>query len=301
MSTRFALPVTVLLVVVAASACSAGPSGGVSTVPSSPPAASATPIAGIDHPTGADDIVLRVDESGGFVPIEFIAAHVPQFTLYGDGTVVFTSASVAPPERGDGVTLASPLRTIKLTNEQVQSLLEVALRDGGLGAARTEYQNPLVADAPTTVFTINADGASKTVSVVALGMEDQEPNADTAIKQALAELGGRLKDFDPDGSRSEPYVATAYEGVLTKQQGLEGVQVRDWPWTDLTPTDFAIPNDPNQLSQGRALLTPAQAEALGIEGFESGIVMGVYVRDDAGTVYSLSLRPLLPEGQVATS
>ena len=29
--------------------------------------------------------------------------------------------------------------------------------------------------------------------------------------------------------------------------------------------------------------------------------MGVYLRDDAGTVYSFSLRPLLPEGQGTTS
>jgi hypothetical protein len=300
MSTRTALPVTAILVALALGACSAGATAGGSPA-ASQGAATASPIAGIDHPTGSDEIVLRVDESGGFVPMEFIAAHVPQFTLYGDGTVVFTSASPVPPERADGVTLSSPLRTAKLTEEQVQSLLAVALRDGGLGAARAEYQNPLVADAPTTVFTINADGASKTVSVVALGMDDQQPNADSAIKKALAELGGRLKDFDPDGSQSEPYVATAYEGVLTRQEGLQGVQVRDWPWTDLTPADFAVPNDPNQLPQGRATITPAQAEALGIDGFESGIVMGVYLRDDAGSVYSFSLRPVLPEGQVTTS
>ncbi|HET7829377.1 MAG TPA: hypothetical protein VFL03_07450 [Candidatus Limnocylindrales bacterium] len=301
MSTRTTLPVTTLVVALFVAACSSGSSGGAPAGASSPPAATESLISGIAHPTGAEEIVLRVDESGGFVPMEFIAAHVPQFTLYGDGTVVFTSSSAVPADRGDGVTLSTPLRTTKLTEEQVQSLLEVALRDGGLGAARAEYQNPLVADAPTTVFTINADGASKTVSVVALGMEDQEANADTAIKKALAELGTRLKDFDPDGSQSEPYVATAYEGVLTKQDGLEGVQVRDWPWTDLSPADFAVPNDPNQLPQGRAPLTPAQAEALGIDGFESGIVMGVYLRDDAGKVYSFSLRPLLPEGQVTTS
>jgi hypothetical protein len=253
-------------------------------------------VSGIEHPTGADQIVLRFDEGGGFVPIEYVAAHVPQFTLYGDGTVVFTSASAVPPERSDGVVAASPLRTAKLTEEQVQALLEAAIRDGGLGVARAEYQNPLVADAPTAVFTINADGASKTVSVMALGMEDSQPNADSAVKQALAELGNRLKDFDQGGTlASEAYVPVAYEGTLTQQQGLEGVQVRDWPWTDLTPADFAIPKAADQLQQGHATITPAQAEALGIDGYESGIVGGVYVRDDAGNVYSFVLRPLLPE------
>jgi hypothetical protein len=298
MSVRTHFPVTLLFAAVLVGACSGGstPSSAASAGAEATPGA----IAGIDHPTGATDIVLRLDESGGFVPVEFLAAHVPQFTLYGDGTVVFTSATAVAPERADGIAVAPPLRTAKLTEDQVQSLLEAAIRDGGLGAARAEYQNPLVADAPTAVFTINADGASKTVSVVALGMEDAQPNADSAIKKALGELGARLKDFDEGGTlESQPYVPAAYEGVLTEQQGVAGVQVRDWPWTDLTPADFSAPQDPNQLPQGRATLTPAQAEALGIDGFESGIVGGVYVRDDAGKLYSFVLRPMLPEEPAA--
>jgi hypothetical protein len=296
MSTRTVFPVTSLLVAIAISACSAGATDGTQSSPGAGASQTPTVVAGIDHPTGLDEIVLRLDEGGGFVPVEYVAAHVPQFTLYGDGTVVFTSASAAPAERADGVVASPPLRTAKLTEEQVQALLEAAIRDGGLGVARAEYQNPLVADAPTAVFTLNADGASRTVSVVALGMEDSQPNADTAIKQALAELGNRLKDFDNGGTlASEAFVPVAYQGTLTKQQGGEGVQVRDWPWTDLTPADFAIPSGADQLPQGHATLTPAQAGALGIDGYESGLVGGVYLRDDAGTVYSLVLRPLLPD------
>jgi hypothetical protein len=294
MSKRSALPVTALLVVLIVGACSAGPGGAPSATTA--PAVTASPVAGIAHPTGPTDIVLRLDEGGGFMPIEYIAAHVPQFTLYGDGTVVFTRSSEVPAESADGITRGPALRTAQLTEEQVQSLLEVALRDGGLGAARAEYQNPLVADAPTAVFTINADGAEKTVSVMALGMDDPEPNADTAIKKALADLGSRLKDFDQGGTlQSQPYVPTAYEGILTKQQGIEGVQVREWPWTDLTPADFALPSDPNQLPQGSATLTPEQAMALGIDDYESGIITGVYFQDEAGDLYSFVHRPMLPD------
>ena len=158
-------------------------------------------IDGIAHPTGATDVVLRYDSAGGFVPVEFLAAHVPYFTLYGDGTVVFVqnSTETEPPE--DGIGRSSPLRTGKLSEEQVQDLLEFALRDGGLAIAKAEYQNPLVADAPTTVFEINADGGRKTVSVVALGMEG-EPGPDTAIKASMAKLGERLRDFDRGGTLS---------------------------------------------------------------------------------------------------
>ena len=160
-----------------------------------------------------------------------------------------------------------PIKVARLTEAQVQDLLEYALRDGGLGAARADYQNPLVADAPTATFTLNADGATKTVSVVALGMDDPQPNADTAIKRALGALGNRLRDFDAGGSLGgTPYEAAAYEGVLTAQEGLEGVQVRDWPWTDLTPADFTVPKDPNVLPQGRAILTPGAGRAPGRGG-----------------------------------
>ena len=44
----------------------------------------------IEHPTGANDIVLRMEQGGGFVPFELRSiTQSPQFTLYGDGTVIF--------------------------------------------------------------------------------------------------------------------------------------------------------------------------------------------------------------------
>jgi hypothetical protein len=226
---------------------------------------------------------------------EWFAARAPYWTLYGDGTYVFTSAAdLATPVEG-GVMVNAPYRTAKLTEDQIQTLLEYALAEGGLAAARNDYQNPLIADAPTAVFEINADGMEKTVSVVALGLEDQEPNADTAIKEALAELGARLRDFDAGGTlESTLYEPAAYRGTLTPAEGLEGVTITDWPWTDLTPADFALPEDQMALPQGKAVLTPEQAAAVGVDGYQGGIPGGVYVRDAEGRTYSFALRPLLP-------
>ena len=164
--------------------------------------------------------MLRFDEAGGFVPVEFLAAHVPYFTLYGDGTVVFvqTSATVDPGD--DGISRGLPLRTGKLTEAQVQDLLEFALRDGGLAIAKADYQNPLVADAPTAIFEVNADGGKKTVSVVALGMDDQQPGPDTAIKTSLAKLGERLRDFDRGGTlSSDAFSPAGYRAVLMDASG----------------------------------------------------------------------------------
>lgn len=252
-------------------------------------------VGAISHPTGADEIILRFDESGGMLWPEWFAAHAPTFTLFGDGTVVFASASDLPTPVEGGVMVNAPFRTAKLTEDQIQTFLEFALAEGGLATARAEYQNPLVADASTAVFEINADGTEKTVSVVALGMEDMEPNADTAIKQAMAELGTRLRDFDAGGSlQSTLFEPAAYRAVLTPVEGLQGVTFTDWPWTDLAPSDFAAPEDPMALPQGTRVITPAQAAALGVEAFQGGIPGGIYFKDDAGKTYSFALRPLLP-------
>jgi hypothetical protein len=301
MSNRLLLPTTLLLVTLGATACSSGgapsPTPGATGSPAVPAASPDGPMTGILHPTGAKDIVLRFDEAGGFVPVEFLAARVPYFTLYGDGRVVFVQTSAELPVREDNIIAGYPLRTAVLTEEQVQGLLEFALTDGGLAVARKDYQNPMVADAPTAVFTINAENDSKTVSVNALGMEGQ-PGPDSRVLAQLATLGERLRDFDQGGSlASEPYEAAAYRGVILEQQGLQGVQLRDWPWTDIAPADFKLPADPNVLAQGTRTLTPEDVAAVGVDGWQNGISGGLFLSGPDGRTYSLVIRPLLPDEQ----
>jgi hypothetical protein len=309
MSNRLQLSAVVLLVALGAAACSSGgaspsaaPSSGAVSSPSGAPDAptvAPSPSAqdGIAHPTGANEVVLRFDEAGGFVPPEWLAARLPYFTLYGDGRVVFVQSSVEIPARADNIAVGYPLRTVVLSEAQVQDLLEFALKDGGLAIAKTDYQNPMVADAPTAVFTINAADDSKTVSAVALGM-DAQPGPDTIVLKQLATLAERLRDFDRGGTfTSAAYEATAYRGVILEQQGLQGVQVREWPWDAIAPADFKLPADANMLPQGTRTLTPDEARAVGVEGFENGVSNGIYLKSSDGKLYSLVIRPLLPDEQ----
>ena len=62
-----------------------------------------------------------LDEGGGFVIRRFLATQVPQFTLYGDGTIVFRTrrSSFRPPRAR--VVIANPLRTAKLTEGRSRS------------------------------------------------------------------------------------------------------------------------------------------------------------------------------------
>lgn len=303
MSKRLQLPALVLLAALGAAACtSGGAAPSPASVPGSPGASGAPAVepspsaqAGIIHPTGADEVVLRLSEEGGFVPAEWLAARLPYFTLYGDGRVVFIQTMAEVPVREDNVFVGYPLRTAKLSEEQVQELLAFALTDGGLGIAKNSYQNPLVADAPTTSITINAENDSKTVSVVALGMEG-EPGPDSGVLRKLALLGERLRDFDQGGSlASDPYTAPSYRAVILEQEGVQGVPIRDWPWEDIAPEDFTIPKDPMALPQGTRTLTTEEVEALGIEGYENGISSGVFLAGADGKTYSLVIRPLLPD------
>ena len=81
----------------------------------------------IEHKTGATDILLRYEEGGGFIMPAFTAAAVPHFTLYGDGTVIFRNPMLEAPPAEGSIFKMNPLRTAKLSEEQVQELLRLAL------------------------------------------------------------------------------------------------------------------------------------------------------------------------------
>ena len=105
--------------------------------------------------------------------LQFTASQAPIFTLYGDGTVIFRNPAQDPLEPVANVYPNHPYRIAKLSEEQIQALLTSAIGEGGLGAARANYENNMVADASTAIFTLSAGGMTKTVSIYALGIENQ--------------------------------------------------------------------------------------------------------------------------------
>ena len=302
---RLAVPsllVPVLALTIAA--CSAG--AGASTPPSGAPTApgsgdpstapSGTPSGdAIEHPTGATDVILRYEEGGGFVMPGFLAASTPHFTLYGDGTIVFRNpATEMPPAQGSVFTF-NPLRTATLSEEQVQEVLLAALGEGGLGVARADYPNDMVADASTAIFTVNAGGLQKQVSVYALGLDLQPGDPDGPARAAFVKLAERLANFDQGGTiPTDVFVPAAYRGVLFESPGAVAPDIKAWPWPDLTPADFKPDADPNGLQFPHRVMTPEEIEALAITGTEGGF-QGMLITGPDGKTYTFSLRPLLPE------
>ena len=296
-------PLAVLVASLAFAACGGqqtappSPSGspGASSAFSAPPASADPTVGAIDHKTGATDVILRIEQGGGFVPIDFLASQAPGFTLYGNGVVVFQRTVTTFPEPdANGVLKAVPWRTASLDEGQVQELLEFALGPGGLGSARDAYMSDHIADAPNTIFTIRAGGLDKTVVVNALS-EESSPGPDAVARSAFVKLAKRLQDFDQRGTiSSDVYEADRYRGVLSPRDGPPAGRSLDWPWPAIKPIEFK--EGPSDGSGATILphrtMSTDEVAALKLADIEGG-VQGLTLRGPDGAIYSFILRPLL--------
>jgi hypothetical protein len=144
---------------------------------------------GIDHPTGAHDLILRIDLGGGFLAPQAQFRQLPVFALYGDGRIIVPGPQI---EIYPGPALPN-LQVRTVSEAGIQAILSAARKAGLLGPDR-HYDNHRIADAPTTTFTVVADGGRHVVTAYALGMEgpgDSYP----AERSALAAFEGRLSDL----------------------------------------------------------------------------------------------------------
>jgi hypothetical protein len=256
------------------------------------PAASPT-VGAIDHATGPADVVLRMEVGGGFVPIDFLITQAPSFTLYGNGTVVYQQADTRLGQPAGGRPML-PWLVGHMDESDVQALLQFALGTGMLADARDFYPALNVADAPDTIFTVNAGGVNKAVTVGALGMGiDDATDPDRAIRLALGQLASALGSFEARGANGElgeikPYNADLYRAVLLEASGAPAVEPIAWPWPDLAPDAFV-----EAVAGGRRehLLTRDQVALL--TDVPNGGHPGVFVSAPNGEVVQIALRPLL--------
>jgi len=152
---------------------------------------------GIVHPSGADQVVLRVALEGGFVAPETTFARMPSFSLMGDGTIIEPGAQ---DEIYPGQALPQLLvRTI--SEDGIQAILGAAIdagldHDGTLG----DLGSVGVSDMPTTVFTLSANGETHRVEAYALGMPG------TSARRACPKGRGRRgRSCRPSWSSSAGY------------------------------------------------------------------------------------------------
>jgi hypothetical protein len=264
--------------------------------PTGPTPASPTPlVTPIPHPMGATDLVLRMEVGGGFVPIDFLVSQAPTFNLYGDGTVIYRS-----PQSPEPSPLASPYATVirmpafrtgRLTEAELQDLLLFALDTGGLRTAATHYDPGNIADAPSTIFTINAAGLEKEVTIVALGL-DPWPTSEPAVAGFLR-LAERLDALDIWGKLPGAYQPERYRTVLLDLAIEQPPEVHPWPWPDRQPSAWTRSTDQRRPFPS-LVMTSAEVAALGIPNPEGGF-QNLLLRGPDAQLYTLAVRPLLPD------
>jgi hypothetical protein len=242
---RLTLPATLALAVLAA--CSLRPGG--STGPTAQPS-------GVAHPSG-DDVILRVEFSGGFIAPSFLYTSFPPFTLTGDGRVIVPGAQIAIFP-GPALPAANVRR---LTEDGIQAVLK-QVTDTGLFGESVELlgaQN-FVADVGDSIFTLHADGADVTIRVYGLGVFDSAGNYpgvsgdELAANRVLSRLFQDLGNLDailPANAWADaswqPYQPQALRLLVRNadadqpdESGIESTLV-DWP-LDSDPATFGAPS-----------------------------------------------------------
>ncbi|MEI8333717.1 MAG: hypothetical protein WCH74_07675 [Chloroflexota bacterium] len=266
----------------------------------------AAPTAPITHATGSTDLVLRVADGGGLLPMEMRLAEMPATSIYGDGRVIRLTADGAGPTDP----LVPTLVESRLTPEGLTLVLAAAGDAGLLGPDRRLGLED-VYDLWTVTFTLGANGATHTTWAYALGFPDEAkfaPPDEMAARETLGELFARLKDLPAwlgsenvgaDApylpARMSVYVAPVMDWTGTvgatpaPATARPGQDIRAWP-LDAPPEMFGTLVDEHEGTWRCGVLEPEGTEYLGV---------GTATNDTRWQVgdrlYRVVVRPLLPD------
>lgn len=257
----------------------------------------ATGAAGIAHPTGADQLILRMAYEGGFVPYEYTLGSTPFWSLFGDGTLIVPGPQI---EIYPGPALPN-LTATPVSEDGIQAILEAA-RDAGLMDGDANYGDQCIADAATTVFTTSADGTTTVVSAYALDVGEPAgtcgADKDAEARAKLAAFQAKLTDLRswlPNGSlgTERPYDPTEMRVYVLPHQGNP----------ELPQEPIAWPLDGSLNSFGEPIENaPAQTRCGVVTGEDLTTLLAAAGEANAltpwtsdGTDYQLILRPLLPD------
>ena len=310
--------VAIAAVAIAASACGRLDDGGPATGGSG----GSGPAGAISHPTGADELVLRVEYQGGFVPYEFTLSTMPVWSLFGDGTTITQGPQIEIyPQPALPSLVSTPI-----TEAGVQAILEAA-KQAGLLDGDKDYIDMCIADAATTVFTTTASGSTSVVSAYALelggigrgtgssgaaggatgssgetGSSGQPVGGCGSAKDAMARAAlarfqadlGDLKSWLPEGSvgPEAPFDPTQMRVYVLPYQGDPELpqQAIEWPLdTPLSALGEPLENDP----QTRCGVVSGNEFDAVYAAAQTANQLTPWKSGDAR--YRLILRPLLPD------
>jgi hypothetical protein len=248
------------------------------------------------HPTDPDDLVLRVEVGGGFVPIEFTQRAVPQFSLMGDGRVILEGPQIEiyPPP-------ALPaLVELHISEKAIQQVLAAA-DEAGVESTDRSFDLDTIADATTTTFTSVVDGRENRVSAYALGYAEDDPSLSAADRDARRKLVGfqqmlfDLRSWLPGGSVSgeSPYLFDALRLYATPYEKSPDPELKQRPQRWPLPGPLSSFGQRTEFSDARCgVLSGEDARAIAslLEGANTETP---WVSE--GSRFSITPRPLLPD------
>lgn len=272
--------------------------------PTEEPAGTPTPEP-IAYPQGANDVVVRIEHTGGFVPQEFLVTRLPIVSLYGDGRILTEGPQImiypAP---------ALPnLQMGTLNDEGIRMILKAA-EEAGLLEGDKHYPLDMIADAATTVFTVTAGGETHTISVYALDFTEGPdgsgapdlPADELEARKKLVEFQAKLVDYMswlPETAIAPPQTAYPIERLQVISQPADLREIND---IETGETEWPLETPLAEIGEPFEFMD--QARCVVLEGEELDSVLTA-LQDanqltrwqSGGEEYLLHIRPILPDEQ----
>lgn len=255
------------------------PSGTTNPPATSPPSTSAPGTAsGIDHPVGADDIVLEISYEGGYVPVEVAFQNLPTLLVTGDGRLIVQGPQIAIYPGP----LLPNMQVRTITEDGIQQLLELAAEHGLL--TEREYDNPTnIADAPDTVVTIAANGETYEHRAYALGLEQESDELRRMLADFVDQVTGEwMLPDNPELGPEQPFEAQTYL--------VRSIPVDDLSVYEIEPTVLDWPAELPPLTEATECLAIPAAEVGDL--FAGANQLTFFTSGDV--TYQLAVKPQLP-------
>jgi hypothetical protein len=244
---------------------------------------------------GADEVVLGVRYTGGFVEPASLAVQLPIVRVYGDGRVI-TEGSV--PYIYPGQALPN-LQVQRISTGDVNRLVAKAVA-AGVGHTG-DLGRPQIADAASTQFMVLTDAGTSVTEVYALseadadqaGLDAAQRGGRAKLRDLLATLTDLPKTLGAGAvSESKPYTPTGLVAVASR-------------WTD--PGDNMPPTRPElawpgPLLPGEPVGTGPDLGCVAMDGEQAAQVLAaargattITPWTSGGSRWTVRFRPLLPD------
>lgn len=224
-----------------------------------------------------DEVVLRVETGGGFVPVIVNWRQVPEHLLFDDGRLVRLTSEAGA--------VVPTFEAVGLDEGDTADLLDAA--DAVIDGPDPGFPN--VTDLPTTSVTLTTGGDERTLDVYALGFEDDTAlgNDEAAARAAVVDLLEDLAAAEP----AVPFVPDEWLALTTATlEGADVVSATVWPFDD-----------------ARAASAEAPQVCTAVQGEEADQLLAAAAEDEFGyvtangTVVELALQPVLAGGETCAA